>query len=105
VPSAWHEPFGLTTVEAYAAGVPVLGSDIGGISEIIRQVDPGALFRPADPESLAQKMRERLALGRRPLSAEGCAGVLERTQPDFVVEEYREIYRRCTGMQAAAATA
>jgi len=105
VPSAWHEPFGLTTVEAYAAGVPVLGSDIGGISEIIRQVDPGALFRPADPESLAQKMRERLALGRRPLSAEGCAGVLERTQPDFVVEQYREIYRRCTGMQAAPATA
>ena len=38
VPSMWEEPFGLTVVEAMAAGVPLITTRSGGIPEICEGV-------------------------------------------------------------------
>jgi glycosyltransferase involved in cell wall biosynthesis len=94
VPSIWAEPFGLTVVEAYGSGVPVLGADSGGLAEIIGSVDRAWLFPRADGAALTQKMRELIARGRdcsglRPNFSE----VLKRTDPGYVVGRYLEIYR------------
>ena len=35
VPSVWLEGFGMTVIEAMAAGVPVIASRVGGMSEIM----------------------------------------------------------------------
>lgn len=35
VPALWHEPFGLTTIEALFSGTPVLGTHWGALPEII----------------------------------------------------------------------
>ena len=35
VPSVWEEPFGLTVVEAMAAGLPLITTDRGGIPEVV----------------------------------------------------------------------
>ncbi|PZP32070.1 MAG: glycosyl transferase [Roseateles depolymerans] len=94
VPSVWLEPFGLTTVEAYAAGVPVIGADTAGVAEIVGAVDPGALVPPGDAAALAALMQAVLRDGPRPLPAAARAAVLERTRPGPVAQAYDAVYRR-----------
>lgn len=60
VPSVWAEAFGLTVVEAMAAGVPVVASAVGGIPELITQDQTGALVPPGDQEALARTLDELL---------------------------------------------
>lgn len=55
MPSLWYETFGLTIVESFACAKPVIGADIGGISELINQ-ENGLLFRPGDSEELTEKI-------------------------------------------------
>ena len=54
VPSLWREPFGRVCIEAFAAGVPVLASNIGGLATIVRDSRNGFLFDPGDAHHLAQ---------------------------------------------------
>jgi glycosyltransferase involved in cell wall biosynthesis len=48
VPSRWLETGPLVVLEAFAAGVPVLGADLGGIAELIRSGVDGFLVRADD---------------------------------------------------------
>lgn len=52
VPSLWNEPMGRVVVEAYAHGVPVIGSNRGGIPELIIEGETGYIFNPDNPETL-----------------------------------------------------
>lgn len=56
-PSVWYEPFGLTVAEAIAHGTPVIGADIGGISEQIHPGETGELFTSGEVGELAEKIR------------------------------------------------
>jgi len=47
------EPLGIVVMEALAAGVPVVGSDVGGIPELITEGVTGDLVPPGDAETLA----------------------------------------------------
>lgn len=47
VPSQWLETGPLVVLEAFAAGVPVLGSRLGGIAELVRDGVDGVLVEPA----------------------------------------------------------
>lgn len=49
-----NEPFGLVTVEAMAAGTPVVATSTGGTGEIITDGETGLLFPPDDSKKLAQ---------------------------------------------------
>lgn len=60
-PSEWYEGFGLVVVEAFAAGLPVVASDLGGNPGIVEAGRTGSLFTPGDPEDLAAKVRELLS--------------------------------------------
>lgn len=51
VPSEWYEPAPRTVVEAYAAGVPVLASRIGGLPELVEDGRTGYLIAPGSPEA------------------------------------------------------
>ena len=53
-PSRWPEAFGLTLVEAMAAGKPVIGTQVGAVPEIIRHNLDGWLVPPDDPAALAE---------------------------------------------------
>jgi glycosyltransferase involved in cell wall biosynthesis len=48
VPSLWNETFSLIAHEAFAAGVPVVASRIGALSESVRNGEDGLLLRPGD---------------------------------------------------------
>lgn len=53
VPSRWGEPFGLVTIEAGAARVPVVATRDGGIPEVIRDGENGLLVDVGDEDGLA----------------------------------------------------
>ena len=55
-PSEWYETFGRVAIEAFAKGTPVLAADIGAVAEVTDHGRTGLLFRPGDPEDLAEKV-------------------------------------------------
>ena len=57
VPSVWLETGPLVVLEAFAAGVPVIGSRLGGIAEMVRDGVDGLLFGAGNPEDLADKIQ------------------------------------------------
>jgi glycosyltransferase involved in cell wall biosynthesis len=61
VPSRWYENQPMTVLEAFACGVPVIGSRIGGIPELVTDGESGYTVAPDDPTSLADGMRRLLA--------------------------------------------
>lgn len=57
LPSLWYENTPFVVLEAFAAGVPVFATDIGGIAEIVRDGVNGELFRRGDVQDLAQRLQ------------------------------------------------
>ncbi|NTJ41912.1 glycosyltransferase family 4 protein [Agrobacterium larrymoorei] len=53
LPSEWYENAPVSLLEAYALGRPVIGTDIGGIPELIKQGETGLIAKPGDAEDLA----------------------------------------------------
>jgi glycosyltransferase involved in cell wall biosynthesis len=73
------ECMGQSMKEAMACGVPVVGSNIGGVPEAISDNETGLLFVPDDPEDLAKKikiliddkdLRERIGMNARGVAVE-----------------------------------
>jgi glycosyltransferase involved in cell wall biosynthesis len=58
VPSVWEEAFGLVIAEALACGVPVIGSRIGGIPEVLLDQKTGVLTTPGDVDELAKAIEQ-----------------------------------------------
>lgn len=57
VPSEWYENNPMTIIEAYAAGVPVIASRIGGIPEIVEHKKTGFLFEAHDVTGLTDALQ------------------------------------------------
>lgn len=57
---SFTESFGLVLIEALACGKPVIGSNVGGIKEIITE-DVGLLIDPNDPSDLANAIDKILS--------------------------------------------
>jgi glycosyltransferase involved in cell wall biosynthesis len=55
------EGFGLTLLEAMASGKAVIGSNVGGIPEVIQHRQDGILVPPKDPGALAEAICELYA--------------------------------------------
>jgi len=49
-----QEAFGRVLIEAGAVGIPVIGTKVGGIVEIIEDNKDGLLVQPEDPEAIAE---------------------------------------------------
>ena len=56
VPSEWYEPFGLTILESFAHGRPVIATGIGGIPESISDGVDGFLVSPGSVKELRDRM-------------------------------------------------
>ena len=57
-PSLGGESFGMVLTEAFAAGTPVVASDIAGYRDVVRDGVDGVLVPPADPQALAVALRD-----------------------------------------------
>ncbi len=84
VPSQWLESGPMVVLEAFAAGVPVIGSRLGGIAELVRDGVDGLLVEPANVMAWTETWRRvcteadllpRLRAGvRAPRTIEAVAG-------------------------------
>lgn len=57
-PSEWYEGFPMAIVEAFATGLPVIASRLGGMAEIVQSGYSGWHFEPGNPKSLADVVQQ-----------------------------------------------
>lgn len=85
--------FGLVVIEAYAAGIPVIASGIGGVSEVVEDQQTGFLIKPEDYPSLYEAME---AFAAQPeLSAamrENCLRKASDYSIEKIGEKFSEVY-------------
>jgi len=58
LPSEWYENAPMSVMESYALGKPVIGANIGGIPELIREDETGVTFESANTESLSHALNQ-----------------------------------------------
>jgi len=63
VPSRWYENQPGVILEAFAAGIPVVATDLGGMAEFVKHEENGLLFELENAEDLARQLRR---LGEEP---------------------------------------
>ncbi len=61
VPSEWYETFCMAALEAFAAGKPIVASNLGSLPYVIEDGESGLLFEPGNVEDLMEKVNHFLA--------------------------------------------
>lgn len=57
LPSEWYENNPISVLEAFALGKPVIGANIGGIPELVKNNITGLTFEPGNVKDLAEKIK------------------------------------------------
>lgn len=94
LPSLWYEVFGLSILESFASGKPVLASDIGGIPEVVENGYNGFLFKPGDSNNLLNQLDrlwENLSLTRK-LGIQARLTVEKKYGPEIHYRNLMNIY-------------
>lgn len=92
VPSIWMENSPMTIYESYAVGLPVIGSDIGGIPELIDPGETGFLFEPKDADGLAAAICRLFETDRAALQRNALAWAEDHTMVAHVDRLVGEVY-------------
>jgi D-inositol-3-phosphate glycosyltransferase len=99
ITTPWYEPFGITPLEAMACGVPVIGSNVGGIKYSVADGKTGFLVPPKDPVALAEKIA--VLLNDSELLEAMKINALRRVNTMFtwrnVCYQLRDVYMNVTG--------
>lgn len=61
LPSQEREGLGVALIEAMSVGLPVIGTDLGGIPEVIEDGENGFLVSPGSSEQLTEALRKLVA--------------------------------------------
>ena len=96
LPSECYENAPVVLLEAYGVGTPVLGSDLGGIPELVVPGQTGLLATAGDPDSFATQLRVLDGMSAQDLGSMGHAGrtfVEERFTRSHYLDGLLDIYR------------
>lgn len=101
VPSIWLEASPATVKEAMAMNVPVIASDVGGVSEIISNEHDGLIVPPGDEAALLGALGRLLADEslRRRLASAGREKIIAEFSDDRLVERSLAIYAKILGRE------
>jgi phosphatidylinositol alpha-mannosyltransferase len=92
-PSLGAESFGMVLTEAFAAGTPVVASDIAGYRDVVRDGVDGVLVPRGNAQALAETLRDlHDEPGRRAEMARAAAADVERFAWPRVAAEVLEAY-------------
>lgn len=92
----WEDNCPMVVLEAQAAGVPVIASNVGGIPDLVQDGRTGLLTDPARPETMSKALARLLGdsgLASR-LAEEGRSQAKTRFHPKVIAEKHLEIYRQ-----------
>jgi glycosyltransferase involved in cell wall biosynthesis len=102
-PDGWVEAQGLTPIEAMFAGVPVVATACGGITDAVRHEQTGLAVRPQAPEEIAaavQRLASDPALATRLAAAARSLALGEYTR-EICARRFSALYTRLTGIDPA----
>ena len=93
-PSIWQEPFGRITIEAMAAGKPIIASNVGGIVDVLEDGKFGFLVNPFNLKQWEERIIElienedlRLKMGRM-----GRRVARKKYRKEVIVKKLMKIY-------------
>ena len=95
-PSLWRENSPLTVYEALAIGLPIVGSNRGGISELIVDKVSGYVVDPLDSDALADRIIDILSdpeLASK-FATEGLIRYKKYYSPEAYYKNLISVYRR-----------
>ncbi len=94
-----HEAFGRVIIEAQAAGVPVVATEVGGVVDIIEDKKNGLLVPPGSPDEIAEAV---IRIYREPELARSLAEnahkkVQEKYNLELMVRQTIDVYKEALG--------
>lgn len=94
-----REPFGITNLEAMAAGKAVIAAEVDGVPEIIRNGENGILFKPENINELAEKILWLSENNEIKENMGRCGRLLIKKKYDWqsIADRYIKIYESILG--------
>jgi glycosyltransferase involved in cell wall biosynthesis len=102
-PSTVNEAFGISQVEAMAAGLPVIGTGTGGAQEVIDDGTSGIVFPKKDPASLATALMKLSSDSERwkRMGLNAQARAIELFDIEHSVDQLEVIFAELLGVEVA----
>jgi glycosyltransferase involved in cell wall biosynthesis len=101
MPSRWEEPAGLVSLEAMAAGTPIVAYAVGGLCNYVADSGAGAIVPVGDRSGLVEACRLLLGdSGWDQKSKAGVAAVRTVHSPDRYLAELEAVYTRARALSA-----
>lgn len=95
VPSEWYENNPLSVIESMMSGTPVIGSNIAGIPELIKDKHDGFLFQTRNFNNLAEVIKEAISLSKedyKKMSDSAYKFAIENFSKEAHYKRLKEIY-------------
>jgi len=104
--SAW-EGMPMVLLEASATALPIVATDVGGNSEVIKNEESGSLVPARNPKALARVMMQMMSLSEAERKRVGEAGrryVVEHYELEHVVDVWDNLYRELLSKKGLASS-
>ncbi|MBU0706800.1 glycosyltransferase family 4 protein [Patescibacteria group bacterium] len=93
VPSEWYENRPLTILEAFSFGKPVIGTEVGGIPELVREGETGYLYKLGSVEGLRGKINDIIKDKEKTVQmGKGAFEFVKQFSPENYYEKLIKVY-------------